>query len=245
MSMVRVTTPATVDSVVSIKDIVDTLDLDIPSSSSDVDPSNEEEYKKYRTLDRIVKGASVAIESYIGRTLRKQSYEERLSGNGTLNLQLYYHPVAEIASIKEGTPDVSSTEATLLPTDSWTLLDKDQGLVFSNWGWDRGERVIVGLTDSILPTSPVPQYIVAYTAGYELADSTSDYEYKMPWDIVEAAIVASKVWWHSAKINPRVVMQKVDDLMVKYRFPSASGASSISPLPPEVTNILDAYTGYL
>ena len=67
----------------------------------------------------------------------------------------------------------------------------------------------------------------------------------MPWDIVEATVTTAKIWWLSSKTNPRLLMQKVDDLMVKYRFPSAGGIPGVSPLPPEVTGLLESYSEYL
>ena len=311
MSMIRVTEPATDDVLISIEDVIDTLGLDISSTSID-----EEEVKKYRTLSRIVKGASVAIESYIGRILRKQSYTERVPGYDNLYMQLTHNPVGSVESISYSevgqeytlgpiqnvfgsTATASKAEAEVLrdayalanpawltsyndnssyyirlvwskdtqahqrrnvdgtgwenvtngelfiSKDTWNLIDPGAGLVYSIVSWPLSTRFKVGLNDTLLPNQPLPLYVVQYTAGYELQSSLSDYEFKMPWDIVEAAVTTSKIWWQSSKTNPRLLMQKVDDLMVKYRFPSAGGLAGVAPLPPEVTGLLDSYSEYL
>ena len=248
MSMIRVTEPATDDVLISIEDVIDTLDLDISSSTND-----EEEAKKYRTLNRIVKGASVAIESYIGRILRKQSYEERVPGYDNLYMQLFHNPVGSVESISysevgDDPPNVGESpndSLLFISTDTWNLIDPKAGQIYSIVSWPLTTRYRVGLNDTMLPNQRLPLFVVRYTAGYELQSSLSDYEFKMPWDIVEAAVTTSKIWWQSSKTNPRLLMQKVDDLMVKYRFPSAGGLAGVAPLPPEVTGLLDSYSEYL
>ena len=162
MSMIRVTTPATEDILVSVGDIIDTLELDIPL---DPDSRSTEQDKKYRTLDRIVKGASVAIESYIGRILRKQSYVERVAGQGNHNLLLYHRPVNSVESIRygefygfstESSTEDTTIEGSLLSTDYWSLLDQGAGLVYSPSAWSFTARYHIGLNDSILPNQPLP-----------------------------------------------------------------------------------------
>ena len=232
MSMVKVITPATQTVLVSLDEVKATLGI-TDTSEDDV-------------LGRLLKGASAAIETYIGRVLRKQTYEERVAGDNSQYLQLYNIPVGEVESIQySGDITDEDEERSVVSSDSYLLIDPGVGLVYSDAVWPWSVRYKIGLTDTILPHQTIPQYVVRYTAGYEPVDSLSSYPYKMPWDIVEATIVTAKIWRASARRDPKVLMQKVDDLMVKYRFPSASGNEGVSSLPPEVTNILDAYADYL
>jgi len=75
----------------------------------------------YSVLEEIVKGASEFCEDYIGNPIIIQTFEERLSGDGSDILKLGHYPVVEIVSVidPEGR---DMTEFTDFYEDGWIYL---------------------------------------------------------------------------------------------------------------------------
>lgn len=79
------------------------------------------EDEHYKVLEEIVKGASEFCEDYIGNPIIIQTFEERLSGDGSDILKLGHYPVVEVVSVidPEGR-DI--TEFTDFYEDGWIYL---------------------------------------------------------------------------------------------------------------------------
>jgi hypothetical protein len=137
----------------------------------------------------IIDDVSSAVDTYLGRALARQQYQESVRGLGRTRLYLSAIPV------DEDTVSVVEAGATLTASTDWTFEDHDAGGIYNAGGWndDADEDVIttyfggylmpgvaaVWVADAVYtagtwvkPTSPSlsPRLMICTTAG--TADST-------------------------------------------------------------------------
>jgi hypothetical protein len=155
----------------------------------------------------VLKNATGAIESYLGRTLRRQTYYEKVASYGSMFLQVSNTPVQSISRILKDDFLVSSTE--------YEIARAESGSIYRQYGWSWTAGTVTDLVPHALPGTERLSFAVEYKGGYVESTSTST-DLGMPPSIVQATIEVGKAWYSGRGRNPLVKMKKVGDYSIEY-----------------------------
>ncbi|WP_438445902.1 phage head-tail connector protein [Gorillibacterium sp. sgz5001074] len=122
-------------------------------------------------LSLLLASASRAIESYCGRSFKRQDYTQTASGGGRY-LALRNYPVHEIREVLGPSG----------PITDYKMLDKGtNGILFRNSGWPGGAHEVT----------------IEYSAGYILpGDGTPEDPTDLPPDLEYACLLFTKLLYH-------------------------------------------------
>ena len=205
--------------------------LSIPKTDKDADED----------LQLYVDGATEAIEGVVGRVLRQQTYEERVPGLGSQYLQLSQWPVQQVDSIQYG---LVGGSVTTLSSGLYDVIHAETGLVYREDTFPWTVRAHFGLNITPMPSEALPWYVVTYSAGF-LPSSSTESGYKVPKDLMMAALDTAKAWWRVRSYDPVIKERKVDDLTVTYRDDDGTRRGPFPELPMRVAAMVSRYTDFL
>lgn len=138
-------------------------------------------------IESMIRAASDFAERYCGRQFARQKIREGLPGKGVPDLLLSLTPIVTIES-------VMFDDATV-PESSWSLADKDAGIIQSNLGNFHGTYFgDLNAIDRFPSSFTQERYFITYTGGYVLPNWPSDpYGNRtLPYDLERAILETTK-----------------------------------------------------
>jgi len=155
----------------------------------------------------ILNRATGAVESYLGRPLRRQTYSEKVASYGTMFLQVSNTPVQSIARILKDDYLVGSTE--------YEIARADAGTIYRPYGWSWTAGTITDLVPHAMPGTERLSFVIEYEGGYVQSTSTST-GIGTPRSLEQATMEVGKAWYLGRNRNPLVQSKSVGDLKIEY-----------------------------
>jgi hypothetical protein len=163
--------------------------------------------EKDAALTTLIRWASDAITSHLGRPLARQTYRETINGSQSVTLRLGRTPVESVSSLT-----INGSVVT-----DFDIEDKDAGLLYYENIFDR--FVIFGgrFSPAPLVNDELLWTVIEYVAGWVMPGGAVDgAKMALPGDIERAAFIAVKEWFQAdtrdANIKSRVIAPRENTL---------------------------------
>lgn len=228
---ITITTPATYTQLC-------TLD-DMPMAARGTNSSNDTQ------LAAVITRASALIRRYCRRHFERQTYEERLPGYGGVNLLLMTEETS--LGLRPGGPVMTIDSVLQLESDTATsgtaitryvVRDRMAGTLYKQTGWDWTAQLRQDLGASVLVGSERLRFLVTYTAGFVLPNTTN--AGTLPQDIRAACVEQVSELWNRSQRDTSISRIAIPgDVDITYRTEgSQSGGGSGTILTPGVRELL-------
>jgi len=173
------------------------------------------------------------IVRYCNREFARETIQETLDSDGTVNLMISRTPLVSITQIKDDGTTISST--------LYSIDDADAGIIFRESGWTTTQ-----LWGHNIEAFPIHQgrrdWEVTYVGGYIMPGSTEG-TVTLPYDLERASIDIIKSKFYQRGDDPTIQSEKVGDASIT-RFPNPSlksGDPKVAGIPPLTLTILDSW----
>lgn len=180
-------------------------------------------------MNRLILRASAWAETYVGRDLRAQIYQETVPAFDSPYLMLSRYPIIAVLRMFDTTATCTATEycSTMyrIEDSEAGILSRDAGFT---WTADRRQSasdLSLGLTEAILPGRETKPWLVEYVAGYifpQAATSNGIYTTQggttstaptLPTDLGDAVLLKAKQYFEG---GGDIKSRKVGDLQIQY-----------------------------
>lgn len=220
--MIRVCTSSTETSLISLSDYK--LSAGITTTDDDA------------AIQAALDNATSLVEGFLGYPLKRQVYEEKVVGYGSLELSLSRVPVLAVESI------YASTE--LVDPDTYEIGNAESGTIFREDGWPWTVGLEYEMVPHVAPRSEQKSFTVVYEAGYSVNGSTESgwlsTGESVPGDIKAALLHTTTFFYKSAGRDPSIESKKIGDLSITY-----AGGGGLTGGGGQPSGIPDVAKGYI
>lgn len=171
-------------------------------------------------LDTLINSASMTVETFVGRPLRAQVYQETVPAYGTRHLMLARTPIRAMFRLFDST---ATGEATQYCSTDYRIEDADAGMLSRDAGFGWTAPVLFQFTEQRQVGQETRPYLAEYAAGYQALETTST-EFgvtstgvDLPGDIRLAVAETVKAWWLARRSDPAIASAKIGSLEVNLR----------------------------
>jgi len=120
-------------------------------------------------LTLMIQAATAQLEQWFDQPISLGTYRETVTGNDDLELMLSRTPIRSVLAVFDAT---STSDGTEILSSEYVLEDAEAGILTHPSGWAWTPAKSLHLTESPIRTD-LKQYLVEYTAGYRIVESTT------------------------------------------------------------------------
>lgn len=155
-------------------------------------------------LKHLIEVATSQIHEFVEHIFAKQTYTEKIAGEGTSMIMVTNTPII-------GTPTILCEGS---PITDFEVEDPEVGSLYRKAGWSLGDWVGWNTEPALSRGLEKLNFYVTYEAGYIVPDLDGE---NLPKHVEQACIETVVAWYRSKRRDPSIKRKQVDDLMIEYK----------------------------